>query len=193
MTVKNEIMKLKFYPLTIDRWADYEVLFGENGACGGCWCMYWRVANKEFEKHKGAGLKQKMKELVKKGVITGLIAYDKQLPIGWISVAPREDYPRMENARVIKRIDNKPVWSVACIFLNKKYRNKGVSSQLLDAAVEYVKKNKGKIVEGYPHLPEKKTSDAFVFMGLKSAFEKAGFKEVARPSDRRAIVRKYIK
>ena len=27
---------------------------GPNGACGGCWCMYWRMARKDFVAGKGA-------------------------------------------------------------------------------------------------------------------------------------------
>ena len=43
------------HPLTPQRWADLERLFGANGACGGCWCMWWRLKRPEFDAGKGEG------------------------------------------------------------------------------------------------------------------------------------------
>jgi hypothetical protein len=45
--------KLSFHPLTAERWPDLEKLFGERGACGGCWCMAWRLPRAEWEAGRG--------------------------------------------------------------------------------------------------------------------------------------------
>ena len=45
-------LELEFHPVTPERWSDFETLFGEKGACGGCWCMLWRLTRKEFERQK---------------------------------------------------------------------------------------------------------------------------------------------
>ena len=114
--------------------------------------------------------------------------------LGWCSIAPREDFPVLENSRVLKRIDDKPVWSVVCFFINKHYRKQGLSVEMLNAVKNYVKMNEGKIVEGYPVEPKSgKTADVFAWTGLSSAFKKAGFKEVARRSETRPIMRYSIK
>jgi len=95
---------------------------------------------------------------------------------------------------VLQRIDDKPVWSVVCFYINKDYRKKGLSVELLNATKEFVKNNKGKIIEGYPVEPKTgKTADAFAWTGLASAFRKAGFKEIIRRSETRPIMRLSIK
>jgi GNAT superfamily N-acetyltransferase len=195
---KNKKIKIKskfdFYPVTKENWKDFENLFGEKGACAGCWCMYWRMRRKEYNALRGSGTKRKMKTLVNSGTIPGILAYDDKQPVGWCSVASREDFPVLENSRVLKRTDDKPVWSVVCFYINKNYRKKGLSIQLLNAAKSYVKMNKGKIVEGYPVEPKSgKTADAFAWTGLAASFKKAGFKEVARRSETRPIMRYLIK
>ena len=186
--------KFSFYPLIKENWNDFEDLFGEKGACAGCWCMYWRLRRKEYDNLRGTGTKRKMKTQVNSGTIPGLLAYENDKPVGWCSVAPRENFPVLENSKVLKRIDDKPVWSVVCFFINKDYRKKGLSIELLNATKKYVKNNNGKILEGYPVEPKSaKSPDVFVWTGLASAFRKAGFKEIIRRSETRPIMRFSIK
>lgn len=182
--------KFNYYLVTKETWNDFEKLFGEKGACAGCWCMYWRMRRKEYDKLRGPGTKRKMKKLVNEGIVPGILAYENDTTVGWCSVAPREDFPALDNSRVLKRVDEKPVWSVVCFYIDKNYRKKGLSVELLNAAKAYVKSKKGKIIEGYPVEPKSgKTADAFAWTGLSSAFRKAGFKEVARRSETRPIMR----
>ncbi|MCU0332052.1 MAG: GNAT family N-acetyltransferase [Ignavibacteriaceae bacterium] len=186
--------KFNFYPVTKENWKDFEDLFGEKGACAGCWCMYWRMKRKDYDNLRGTGTKKQMKSLVNKGTVPGILAYDNDKPIGWCSVAPREDFPVLENSRVMKRIDNKPVWSVVCFFIKRDYRRKGLSVELLNASKVFVKMNNGKIIEGYPVEPKAaKSPDVFVWTGLASAFRQAGFKEIIRRSETRPIMRYSIK
>ncbi|MFH2056016.1 MAG: GNAT family N-acetyltransferase [bacterium] len=183
-----------FKPATAKLWSDLVQLFGERGACGGCWCMSWRLSSKEFDANKGAGNRRALKRIVDSGEVPGIIAYCDSEPVGWCSVAPRERFPRLARARTLKPIDDKPVWSVVCLFVLKGYRNQGVSVRLLKAAAEYVRLRGGKIVEGYPYDPkEGRWADPFVYTGLVSAFKRAGFKEVARPSTTRAIMRRVFR
>jgi GNAT superfamily N-acetyltransferase len=188
---KSSALKLKFIPITIDRWDDFETLFGDNGACGGCWCMWWRLKRSQYEKQKGAGNKKSIKRIVNSGITPGILAYDKVKPIGWCAIEPRESYSLLENSRVLKRIDDEKVWSVVCFFIDRKYRGKGVTEKLLEAALKYAKKNKAKIVEGYP-IDSKNTPSAFAWTGFASAFTKVGFKEVHRGSPTRPIMRYYL-
>ena len=195
---KSEEIKTRseysFYPVTKKKWKDFERLFGEKGACAGCWCMYWRMRRKEYDNLRGAGTKRKLKNLITEGTVPGILAYANKQPVGWCSVAPRDDFPVLENSRVLKRIDDKPVWSVVCFYINKNYRGKGLTVELLDAVKKYVKIKKGKIIEGYPIDPRSgKTADVFAWTGLASAFLKTGFKEVERRSETRPIMRFFIK
>lgn len=177
-------------PLTAETWKDFEELFGERGACGGCWCMSWRIGRKEFAAQKGAGNKKAMRALVKKEKPVGVLLYEGGKAIGWCAVAPREEYVRLNNSRTLAPVDDKPVWSTPCFFVAKEHRGAGASVRLLKAAVEYAKQNGARIVEGYPQDIATKLPPPFVWTGLLGTFEGAGFKEVARRSKTRPIMRR---
>ena len=156
--------------------------------------MWWRLKRSEFEHQKGEGNRRAMKRIVDSGEIPGILAYAKDQPMAWCSVAPKEAYPTLERSRTLKRVDDKPVWSIVCFFVAKPFRGKGVAGKLLSAAIGYVEKQGGKIVEGYPVEPKKgRIPDAFAYTGLASAFRKAGFVEVVRRSETRPIMTYTIK
>jgi len=189
-----EISGLEFHQLTPERWVDLEKLFGQHGASGGCWCMWWRLSRSEFMRQRGEGNKKALKNIVDSGKVSGILAYVEGQPVGWCAVAPRETFPKLERSRILKRVDDKPVWSVVCFFIAKKSRREGISERLLKAAVDYVRKQGGKVVEGYPVEPKKGwTPDPFVYTGLASAFRKVGFVEVIRRSETRPIMRYMIR
>ncbi len=127
-----------------------------------------------------------------RGSAPGLLAYAGDQPVGWCSVRPREEFVRLEGSRVLAPVDDQPVWSITCFFITKDFRRQGVSTELLKAAIKHVKKSGGRIVEGYPIEPKDKQPDAFVWTGLASAYVAAGFKEVARRSATRPIMRFVI-
>ncbi|APV50065.1 hypothetical protein BWI17_10425 [Betaproteobacteria bacterium GR16-43] len=186
-------MTFAFQPLTPQRWSDLEDLFGPRGACGGCWCMWWRRSSSEFRKAKGAENRKAFHRIVEKGPAPGILAYDGGVPVGWCAFAPRESYPRFEKSRTLQPLDDKPVWSVTCFFIRKGYRRQGLSAKLLEAAKKHVRKAGGRILEGYPMVPSAKAMpDTFAWTGMLGAFEKAGFDECARPGAR-AIVRIALK
>jgi len=183
-----------FYPVTKERWKDFEILFGEKGACAGCWCMYWRIRQSVWEKQKGDGNKKAIKKIIFSDEVPGILAYLNDEPVGWCSVAPREEFIKLGNSRILKPVDDNLVWSVVCFFIHRNYRRKGLSVALLNAVKKFVKSNGGKIIEGYPVEPKKdKMPDAFAWTGLSEAFKKAGFKEVLRRSETRPIMRYYLK
>jgi GNAT superfamily N-acetyltransferase len=193
-TVNIPLSDLEFHPLTSDRWIDLEKLFGPRGACGGCWCMWWRLSRSQFMKQRGEENKKALKNIVDSGNIPGIIAYLKEQPIGWCAVAPRETYLSLERSRLLKRVDDMPVWSVVCFFVAKPYRHNGLTVRLLEAAVDYVKSNEGTILEGYPiESKSGKMPDPFAYTGISSAFLKAGFCAVLRRSETRPIMRYVIR
>ena len=196
MSVKNKSeapQKIEFHPLTPERWPDFENLFGAKGACGGCWCMWWRLKRSEFERQKGDGNKHLMHELVQSGQITGILAYSNGEPIGWCSVSPREQFVSLESSRILKRVDDQPVWSVVCFFIAKPYRKSGLTGHLLKYVIAYCAQQGAKIIEGYPIEPKKSSMpDVFAWTGFVSAFKKADFREVARRSETRPIMRYEI-
>ena len=187
-------MDFEFRPLLPSRWKDLETLFGERGACGGCWCMWPRLKRAAFQKQKGPGNKRAMKRIVQSGPPPGLLAYADGRPVAWCAIAPREAYCVLEHSRILKRVDDRPVWSVVCFFVAKHFRRRGLTTKLLDAAAAYARKHGARIIEGYPVDPKPGTRsvDVFVWTGLASAFRKAGFEEVQRRSPTRPIMRRVL-
>ncbi|HYF92661.1 MAG TPA: GNAT family N-acetyltransferase [Symbiobacteriaceae bacterium] len=185
-------MELTFRPVTAELWDDFEKLFGKNGACGGCWCMSWRQSRKEYALFHGEANKLAMKQIVESGEVPGLLAYDGTEPVAWCSVAPRSTFPRLEASRWVKLVDKRPVWSVVCFFVAKKYRKQGMTVALLNASADYVRQQGGEVLEGYPAVPSGEQPPAFLWNGIYNAFLKAGFAEVARSAPTRAIVRRIL-
>ncbi len=184
--------QLSFHPLTTDLWSDFERLFGPRGACGGCWCTFWKLRGKAYEENTGEPAHQMQKSVVDSGIIPGLLAFSGDEPVGWIAVEPRSAYERLAYSRILKPVDEAEVWSVTCFFVAKQNRRQGLTVELLKAAVEYVREQGGRIVEGYPVDTNKEMPAAFIYHGTAAAFHKAGFVEVARRSDTRPIVRYSI-
>lgn len=193
MSSEKSRLDLDFRPLTPDCWPDFEALFGERGAYGGCWCMWWRCTRREFEQQQGEGNRRSMKALVDSGVVPGILAYRGSQAVGWCSVAPREQYGAIERSPVLKRLDDQPVWSLVCLFVHKHFQGQGVAQALVRGAVDYVRSQGGSIVEAYPTVPRQdRLPPISSFMGVPALFEQAGFVECARPSKSRAIMRRTI-
>jgi len=188
-------LNLKFHPLTLERWKDFEILFGEKGACAGCWCMFWFMSKKEYdEKRKNGRTKKEMKKMVKDRIEPGIIAYDSNKPVGWIAIQPREKYSRLSNSKILQPVDNKPVWSIVCFFIHKDYRKMGISVELIKNACGFAASKGGTIVEAYPtETKTKNSAPVFIYTGTSAAFKKAGFKEVARRSETRPVMRFDVK
>ena len=184
---------LTFEPLSKKNWGKFVQLFGAKGACGNCWCMYFRLKKAEFDEGKhDDGNKESMKELVWDDMPTGIIGLYDGEPVAWCAFAPREDFLKLENSRVHKRIDDEKVWSIPCFFIAKEYRRMGLSVAMLKSVIEYAKKKKIKIIEAYPTIPtQEKLPDAFAWIGLYKSFERAGFKIVDKTSKHRPMVRYY--
>lgn len=182
----------QFYPLTMERWTDFESLFGPRGASGGCWCMYWRVPRKEFSKGQGEPFRQAMRGLVEAGTVPGLLAYDGRDAVGWISIGKREEFILLKQSRVLAPVDDQPVWSIVCFFISKVYRDKGLMLPLINAAVDYAAEHGARIVEAYPMDPYKHLSGMSAYYGITPVFEKAGFLEAARRSQHHPVMRKFL-
>lgn len=190
---KDFLSHITIEPLNKANWTKFVRLFGDKGACANCWCMYYRLRKAEFEEgKKNGGNKEAMRNLVMNKKPTGILGFYKGQPIAWCAFAPREHFMKLENSRVHKRIDDKPVWSIPCFFIDKNYRRRGVSAELLKGVIKYAKEKGIKIIEAYPTIPTKESlPDSFAWIGLYKSFERAGFEIVDRTSKNRPMVRYY--
>jgi GNAT superfamily N-acetyltransferase len=185
--------KLVFKPVTLAEWPDMQKLFTSSNPFRRCWCMFWRSKRADFERGQGGGNRAAMEQLIVSGHVPGLLAYQAEEPVGWVSVAPREDFAALERSRTLKRIDNQPVWSIVCFVVSKEQRSKGMLAVLIRGAVDYAASQGARIVEAYPLIPEESSNPALsIYMGVVSTFEQLGFKEMAQPSRMRMMMRYTI-
>jgi ribosomal protein S18 acetylase RimI-like enzyme len=178
--------KLAVHPVTPERWSDMVELFERRGPRGGhrntpaygCWCMYWRGRSLEH----GTPKKRAMGALVRAGREPGLLAYENGEPVGWVSVAPREEFTALlRSPQYRPRDDEEGVWSIVCFAIDRYAQRQGLAKALLDAAVEHAFAHGASAVEAYPHV-----SNRTDYMGCVPPYEAAAFERV-RDANKRAI------
>lgn len=183
----------EFHPLTPARLGDFQALMGPRGGAEGCWCMLWRLPAKAFRAGKGDVNRDAMWARVAGGRPPGLLAYLDGTPAGWISVAPRSEFPRLGGSRILAPVDDREVWSVTCFFIARQARRRGLTVALLDAAAAFAQQHGAACLEGYPVDPgDARYPGTFAWTGLAAAFVAAGFREVARRSEKRPIMRREL-
>ncbi len=183
-------MKLSVRPLTPDLWPAFADLFGTNGACNGCWCMYWRIGS-AYRSRPGEDNKAAIREIVNSGPPPGLLAFDGDRAVGWCQVTPRDAAPWLDRTWRLRRVDDVPVWSISCFYIRKGYRRKGVTSVLIAAALKMAKQAGAPALEAYPLDASLTPSSSGT--GYASTFTHAGFKTVARHVPPRLIMRHDLK
>jgi GNAT superfamily N-acetyltransferase len=161
-------------------------LFGEKGACSGCWCMYWRIGA-AYRKRPSELNREDFRKIVDTGPPPGLLAFDGDQAVGWCQLTPRDDLPRLDRVWRLRRIDEVPVWSISCFYIRIGYRRRGVTSALIDAALKTARKAKAPAVEAYPLDADLTPSASGT--GFASTFLRAGFKIAARHTPPRPILR----
>ena len=179
-------MKLTIRPLTPDLWPAFEDLFGKNGACYGCWCMYGRIGS-AYRRRPRKENKARFREIVERGPPPGLLAFHEDLAVGWCQVTPRDSVPWLDRLWRLARVDDLPVWSLSCFYIRIGYRRKGVCTALIAAALEAAREAKAPALEAYPFDAE--VSPSASGTGYASTFARAGFEIVARRAPARPIMR----
>ncbi len=181
---------IEYQPLTLAGWKDFEELMGPHGAYGGCWCMWWRLTRKVFEQQQGEDNRLAMQAIVASGRVPGILGYRDGRAVAWCSVAPRDEFPSLNRSPVLKRIDDQPVWSLVCFYIARDCRRAGLMHAMIDAAVDHVRRQGGKIVEAYPSVVKSNNAPPTTsFMGTPEVFRKTGFVECAAPSAAKRIMR----
>jgi GNAT superfamily N-acetyltransferase len=179
------------HPVTKDRWPDLVELF-DRPIVRTCFCMYYRKTGAGTG--RGMENREAMKALLDRGIVPGLIGYENGVPVAWVSLGPRDEYPKLRRSPVMKPVDDRPVWSIVCFFVDRAARGTGLSERMLRAAVDYARSCGARLLEAYPEdmVDERVDPDA-MFFGTTSMFDRAGFLEVARRRPTRPVVRKALR
>lgn len=187
-------MKLTVRPLTPARWPDLEAVFAARGCSIArmCWCMHYRRSGAHVPPPGTTRTRDnevRLRALVDAGRPPGLIGYRGRVPVGWVSLGPREEFARLARSPVMKPVDGRRVWSVICFVVPAEYRGEGVAQALLEGAIAYARRHGARLLEAYPVDRRGRTSDENLWFGTKSMFDRAGFTEVARRRPQRPVVR----
>ncbi len=178
----------EYHPVTPERVDDLARFSLAHGKFRYCSCMRWRLASADYKRSTKESRVATLDALVQQETPVGVLAYRDGEPVGWVSVAPRETYAALERFKALPRIDDLPVWSVVCFFVDRHERGQGLTLGLLRAAVTYAVSQGAEIVEGYPVEPGARL---YTYMGSVATFRAAGFQEVARPIEGRPIMRYF--
>ncbi len=168
-------------PLTRERFGDLAALFEEGGDPKWCWCQFFRVRGLDWSNSNASANRARLETLTRDGPPPGLVAYLDGRAVGWVSLAERERFERLEHAQLLARVDGRPVWSIVCFVVSRRHRQGGVASALLDAAVAFAKDRGATLLEAYPvDTGGQKIAAAKAYHGTLAMFERAGFEVVAR-------------
>jgi GNAT superfamily N-acetyltransferase len=185
-----DAMTFEAHPVTKERWDDLVALF-DRPVVRTCFCMFYRKTG------SGTGVgtdnRRAMKALVNGGTVPGLIGYQDGVPVAWVSLGPREDYAKLRRSPIMKPVDDRPVWSIVCFFVDQTARGRGVSERMLRAAVDYARSRGARLLEAYPVDSDERMHPDDMFFGAKSMYDRAGFREVARRRPSRPVVRKPLR
>ena len=183
--------EFNIYPLAPERWDDLAKLFGLHGADQGCWCMYWRRTPAAFKNSTNAENRQDFHSLVCNRLTHGLLAYSDDQPVGWCSLDPPDELPKLSTS-YWRSIDDQPVWSIICFYIDPSYRHRGVATALLSAAIDYAQNREVKILEAYPLIQDSEPfNQAGSYRGTIKMYQDAGFVEVLR-RNKLVIMRLYL-
>jgi GNAT superfamily N-acetyltransferase len=182
-------MTWETHPVTKDRWPDLVELF-DRPIVRTCFCMFYRKTGAAT----GVGVENRraMKALVDGGTVPGIIGYEDGAPVAWVSLGPREDYPKLRRSPIMKPVDDRPVWSIVCFFVDRGARGRGLSRRMLAAAEDYARSRGAWLLEAYPVDSDGQSDPDSMFFGASSMYTRAGFDEVARRKPTRPVMRKEI-
>lgn len=182
-------------PLTPDRWGDFEVVMGPQGACYGCWCTYFRVRSAERDRMPATDKKAFMRKRVEAGPPPGLIGYLDEQPVAWVQVTPRADVPNWNSSRTVSRPlepgdeADPENWAITCFFIVSRHRGTGLSHRMLAAARDYAASNGARFLDACPIDRTKQSKSIGLYVGPSSIFHSAGFREMARRKEGRPLMR----
>ncbi|CDZ71331.1 N-acetyltransferase GCN5 [Neorhizobium galegae bv. orientalis] len=186
---------LRFEPVTAERWKDFEMLFGAQGAFCHCWCVALRLPHAVRTKMQPQERKDHIRGRIAAGPPPGILAYSEGEPVAWVQVGPRHDVPQFNSPRTVSRpleeadAADPSVWAVSCFFLTSKLRGRGLSHRLLSGAVGYARHMGARFVDACPIDHVKQSKSVTLCIGSTAIFDAAGFGVVERRKDGRPLMR----
>lgn len=168
------------HPVTAARFDDFADVINPHRRATHCWCLSHRLRVKEIEELGNGSREDAAQALASGRSPFGVVTYRDGVPVGWCHVAPRDEIPRLAASRLIRPVDEVPVWSIICVVVRGGHRRQGVTAHLIEGAVAYAASRGAPAVEAHPVDPEGRMDTTMAFVGTRAMFERAGFEVVGR-------------
>lgn len=183
--------------MTPERFEDFADVINHNRRANHCWCLSHRLQAAEIERLGSGSREQAMRRLCECDHPPGVVTYADGEPVGWCNIGPRTEITRLVRSRLIRAIDDLPVWSIVCVVVRPGHRRHGVTAPLIEGAVAYAASHGAPAVEAYPVDPAGRMDLTMAFVGTKSMFERAGFQTVGTTDAvasgmPRLVMRRYL-
>jgi hypothetical protein len=162
-----------------------------NGVFGGCWCTWFHTfhADKTFTAEGNRALKQR---LVDEGRAHAALVFEGNEAVAWCEYGTPEELPNIYHRKQYEAgLDRLPDYRITCMFVDKKYRRKGLTAVALRGALDLISQAGGGVVEGYPHDTDGQKVSV-LYNGTRSLFEQADFSYVRPKGMKNCVMRKEI-
>jgi hypothetical protein len=119
-----------------------------NGVFGGSWCTYFHTMHSEktFDADDNRSLKRR---LVEEGRAHAALVYDGDESVAWCEYGSPEELPNIYHRKQYEEeLDVVPDYRITCIFVDRRYRRKGLSAFALQGALDLIAEADGGVVEG---------------------------------------------
>ncbi|NKG20027.1 GNAT family N-acetyltransferase [Paeniglutamicibacter terrestris] len=166
------------HPVTPDRFEDFGDVINPTRRDTHCWCLSHRLGVKDIEELGGRSRETAMRKLCDRENPPGVLTYRNGEPVGWCSIGPRAEIPRLVVSKLIRPVDAVPVWSIICVVVRSGYRRQGVTEQLLEGAIAYAASRGAPAIEAHPVDPDGRMDTTMAFVGTRTMFERVGFRVI---------------
>jgi GNAT superfamily N-acetyltransferase len=162
-----------------------------NGVFGGCWCIGFHPEG--GDKNTTPALNRQRKyERVREGKAHAALVFDDDVCVGWCQFGSPDEVPRIKNRAAYEKGHSAPPdWRIACNFVGKGHRRRGVATAALAGALDLIAQLGGGLVEGYPEAAEAVPA-GFLFNGALSTYEQLGFARDRMIGKHRWVVSKVV-
>ena len=169
------------HPVTPDRFEDFADVINPNRRASHCWCLSHRLRAQDIAALGGTdedARERAARAMCAEKLPPGVVTYRDGTPVGWCNIGPRQDIPRLAASKLIRPVDDVPVWSIICVVVRGGHRKQGVVGHLIQGAVEWARANGAPAVEAYPVDPPGRMDLTMAFVGTKAMFDAAGFEVI---------------
>lgn len=181
--------------LTPETWDAFAALVEKhNGIFGGCWCIWFHPDGPE----RGQGYegnRSLKRKYVEQGRAHAALVFDGDQAVAWCQYGTPEELPNMKHRKDYESAgDPPPDYRLTCIFIDRDYRRKGLTSIALHGALDLIAQGGGGVVEGYPQdlSDGRRVGNSFLYNSTRALYERAGFSYVRPKGKNHTVMRRTV-